>query len=120
MFNKINKINKINKKIIASSIGIFFMYKFYKYMASIEYINSLSNQYEYIYRLKDNSGKNKEETSGKNESFVIVDKSIENTKEEDKEEDKKEDKKEDKEEDNADIYEGNYIIAGNYLHDLGK
>ena len=48
-------LNKINNKIIVSSIGFFLIYKFYKHILNIEYINSLS----------------------KNEPFVIVDYSIE-------------------------------------------
>ena len=99
MLNKIN--NKINNKIIVSSIGIFLIYKFYKHMVNIEYINSLSNKYYYNYIVNNNTKINKENLSSKNEPFVIVDYSIE-TDEQD------------------DIPEVNYINAGNYLHELGK
>ena len=93
-------LNKINNKIIVSSIGIFLIYKFYKHMVNIEYINILSNKYHYNY-IVNNTKINKGNLSSKDEPFVIVDYSIE-TDEEDQ------------------IPEVNYINAGNYLHDLGK
>lgn len=51
-----------NKKVrifLMGTIGVYFLYRSCKYMASIEYVNNLSNFYEYTVRKKisDNNSK---------------------------------------------------------------
>jgi len=51
-----------NKKIrifLMGTIGVYFLYRSCKYMASIEYVNNLSNFYEYTVRkrISDNNSK---------------------------------------------------------------
>lgn len=114
--------NKL-RNIIISTIGIYFLYSSCKYMASIEYMNNISNFYEYLYRKKTNdinytqdninTPKNKYENINENKSnnenkktepYVVINNN----------------KQDDNTDNNEEFSELVFIDIGNYLNNLNN
>ena len=112
--------NKL-RNIIISTIGIYFLYSSCKYMACIEYMNNISNFYEYLYRKKTNdinytqdninTPKNKYENINENKSnnenkktepYVVINNN----------------KQDDNTDNNEEFSELVFIDIGNYLNNL--
>ena len=107
-------INKQLKNLLVGSLGIFFIYKSYKYMASIEYMNNLTKHYEIKERIhKSRTKKKKEkkedlEKSGESlniiqvEPYVVISKDIVERISDTR------------------VHELSYLELGNYLHEVGS
>lgn len=110
-------IDKKIKKLLFGSLGIFFLYKSYKYMASVEYMNHLSNQYEITERIHKNKIKNekkkKDDLEVVNEKISII--NVEPYVVIHKDMVEKKDK-----ELHDDVDELSYLELGTYLHQVGS